>query len=156
MHRDLAKIKFVVNKQAQETTTRINKIEEITIRRAADKVQPFALKGTSASTYVLPYGFGDPDYNQDQAKGGVLGAIDNLQQSANATDDTFSYPEKDITKTANEFKLRDFYMLPNAAEIAEKGTIIVIKVILEKSTDGGITWTAETNSKFSRPVFHQT
>lgn len=141
LKRDLAKVTFQVKKQSTEVTTRIKEVEEITVRRSADHIQPFAMSGTSLTTYVLPYGFGDPNYKQDGIKDGVL-SPENDTQTTDATDFTFVYTSKDVITTANDFTFSNFYVLPNAANVAEKGTIIVLKAKIEKSTttDGNTTW----------------
>lgn len=131
LKRDLAKVNFKVNKASTEANLRIKTVEEITVRRSADHIQPFAMNGTASTTYVLPYGFGDANYVQDGLKGDVL-TPDNDQQTANATDFSFIYQDKDVVTSANDFTFSNFYVLPNAASTAEKSTIIVLKAKIEK------------------------
>lgn len=151
LKRDLAKVSFKVNKAgATGSTVRIKEVEEITVRRSADRVQPFAMKGTASTTYVLPYGFGDASYIQDGLKAGVLTPDNNLQTPENATDYSFIYTTKDLgTVTANDYTFSDFYVLPNAADIAEKGTIIVLKAKIQKQkADDANVWEDVATSKY--------
>lgn len=149
--RDLAKVGFKVNKAATVATLRIKEVEEITIRRSADHIQPFAVDGTAATTYVLPYGFGEALYKQDGMEKTTSFAPNNTTQTTDATDFSFIYTDKDLTATtATDFTFNDFYVLPNAAQIAEKGTIIVLKAKVEESTtaDGTTTWTELAGSRY--------
>lgn len=147
--RDLAKVSFKVKKQSTEANLRIKSVEEITVRRSADQIQPFAMKGTSPSSFELRFGFGDPKYKQDGLKGDVL-APDNNTPTADATDFSFLYTSKDLTTVGDEFVFKNFYVLPNAATTAEKGTIIVLKTKIEKSTttDGTTTWAEVPGFKY--------
>ena len=148
LKRDLAKVSFKVNKASTETNLRVKAVEEITVRRSADHIQPFAMNGTALTTYVLPYGFGDAKYVQDGLKGNVL-APDNDQQTTDATDFSFVYRDKDVVTSASDFTFSNFYVLPNAASTAEKSTIIVLKAKIEKqsATDTNV-WEEVQGSKY--------
>lgn len=148
LKRDLAKVGFKVNKASTEANLRIKTVEEITVRRSADHIQPFAMNGTASTTYVLPYGFGDAKYVQDGLKGGVL-TPDNDKQTENATDFTFIYRDKDVVTSASDFTFSNFYVLPNAASTAEKSTIIVLKAKIEKQkADDPNVWEEVQGSKY--------
>ena len=148
LKRDLAKVSFKVNKASAETNLRIKTVEEITVRRSADHIQPFAMNGTASTTYVLPYGFGDAKYVQDGLKGGAL-TPDNDKQTENATDFTFIYRDKDVVTSASDFTFSNFYVLPNAASTAEKSTIIVLKAKIEKQkADDANVWEEVQGSKY--------
>lgn len=148
LKRDLAKVSFKVNKASTETNLRIKTVEEITVRRSADHIQPFAMNGTASTTYVLPYGFGDAKYVQDGLKGGAL-TPDNDKQTENATDFTFIYRDKDVVTSASDFAFSNFYVLPNAASTAEKSTIIVLKAKIEKQkADDPNVWEEVQGSKY--------
>lgn len=148
LKRDLAKVSFKVNKASTETNLRIKTVEEITVRRSADHIQPFAMNGTASTTYVLPYGFGDAKYVQDGLKGDVL-TPDNDKQTENATDFTFIYRDKDVVTSASDFAFSNFYVLPNAASTAEKSTIIVLKAKIEKQkADDPNVWEEVQGSKY--------
>lgn len=148
LKRDLAKVNFKVNKASTEANLRIKTVEEITVRRSADHIQPFAMNGTASTTYVLPYGFGDANYVQDGLKGNVL-TPDNDHQTASATDFSFIYRDKDVVTSANDFTFSNFYVLPNAASTAEKSTIIVLKAKIEKQkADDANVWEEVQGSKY--------
>lgn len=148
LKRDLAKVSFKVNKASTETNLRIKTVEEITVRRSADHIQPFAMNGTASTTYVLPYGFGDAKYVQDGLKVDVL-TPDNDKQTENATDFTFIYRDKDVVTSASDFTFSNFYVLPNAASTAEKSTIIVLKAKIEKQkADDPNVWEEVQGSKY--------
>lgn len=148
LKRDLAKVGFKVNKASTEANLRIKTVEEITVRRSADHIQPFAMNGTASTTYVLPYGFGDAKYVQDGLKGGAL-TPDNDKQTENATDFTFIYRDKDVVTSASDFTFSNFYVLPNAASTAEKSTIIVLKAKIEKQkADDPNVWEEVQGSKY--------
>lgn len=148
LKRDLAKVGFKVNKASTEANLRIKTVEEITVRRSADHIQPFAMNGTASTTYVLPYGFGDAKYVQDGLKGGAL-TPDNDKQTENATDFTFIYRDKDVVTSASDFTFSNFYVLPNAASTAEKSTIIVLKAKIEKQkADDANVWEEVQGSKY--------
>lgn len=148
LKRDLAKVSFKVNKASTEANFRVKAVEEITVRRSADHIQPFAMNGTAPTTYVLPYGFGDANYVQDGLKGNVL-TPDNDQQTAGATDFSFIYRDKDVVTSASDFTFSNFYVLPNAASTAEKSTIIVLKAKIEKQkADDANVWEEVQGSKY--------
>lgn len=148
LKRDLAKVSFKVNKASTETNLRVKAVEEITVRRSADHIQPFAMNGTALTTYVLPYGFGDAKYVQDGLKGDVL-TPDNDQQTTDATDFSFIYRDKDVVTSASDFSFSNFYVLPNAASTAEKSTIIVLKAKIEKQkADDPNVWEEVSGSKY--------
>ena len=148
LKRDLAKVSFKVNKASTETNLRVKAVEEITVRRSADHIQPFAMNGTALTTYVLPYGFGDAKYVQDGLKGDVL-TPDNDQQTTDATDFSFIYRDKDVVTSASDFTFSNFYVLPNAASTAEKSTIIVLKAKIEKQkADDPNVWEEVSGSKY--------
>ena len=146
--RDWAKVRFTVNKVAAENTDlRIKAVEEITVRRSVQSVKPFAVTGTAETTYALPYGFGQSGYVQDGLKSDVL-SPNNEKETDGATDYTFLYQgDKDIVEQGDAFACRNFYILPNAADIAEKGTIIVVKAKIEKKKADG-TWEEISDSKY--------
>lgn len=147
--RDLAKVSFGVNKGDKAGDLRVSKVEEITVRRSVAAIQPFALNGTSPTTYVLPVGFGDSGYTQDRWNA-TNSSFDhnNDEQSAGATDFTFQYTDKDLVKEdATSYVFKNFYVLPNAAVTAEKSTIIVLKAKVEKKgTDDA--WTELQGSRY--------
>lgn len=146
--RDWAKVSFKVNKVAAENTDlRIKAVEEITVRRSVQNVKPFAVAGTAETTYVLPYGFGQPGYNQDGLKSDVL-SPSNDKETDGSTDYTFVYKDKDIVDQGQDFACKNFYILPNAADIAEKGTIIVVKAKMEKKNADTNAWEEVADSKY--------
>lgn len=136
--RDLAKVDFSV-KKAGTGGYRVKSVENITIRRSADFIQPFARKGIDKTTYVIPFGYGHKDYVQDGLKAGVFSPENDKQTlSPKATDYSFIY-DWSGDETLELYKFKSVYILPNAASSAEKGTIIVLKAVVEQETTTG-TW----------------
>lgn len=150
--RDLSKVKFTVSNKAtkgeNKGSLRIKEVKEITVRRAADKVKPFAVSGKDFTTYGLPYGFGEKGYVQD---GFTAGSPDgtftpnNTTQTTGATDFSFLYPWTN-TVDGDFYVFSDFYILPNAADVANKGTIIVLKASIEERGDAS--WTDVAGDRY--------
>ena len=160
--RDFAKLQFKINQEGEGGNVRIKEVEEVTIRRAAQKVAPFALSGTAETTYALEYGYGDPKYLQDGLKSGVFAPQNDKvtvegDDISKASDYSFIYQgDKDVTPAAGYWELKKgVYMLPNAANVAEKGTIIVVKakISTKTTTDGVDSWTEVQGSKYYKARF---
>lgn len=148
LKRDLAKVDFNVKKKgagASGEDVEVVSVEEVTIRRSADYVQPFAMENGAATTYVLPYGFGHSLYKQDGLTDGGF-KPSNESATADATDYSFIYGSSNITIGNDAHALNPIYVLPNAAKTAEKGTIIVVKATVKITPSSG--GTAAESTKY--------
>lgn len=154
LSRDLAKVEFSVKKAATNGTAdgslRVKAVKNITIRRSAHTVEPFAFVGGNPTTYVLPFGFGSTSYVQDGLMDNGSFAPNNIAEvtvgGVASTDYSFTYNWNN-QENSDVFNFGNFYVLPNAASTADKGTIIVLQAEIEKCNAQG-TWEAVTGDKY--------
>lgn len=149
MQRDLAKVRFNVERVEPVAPSsgdfKVKAVKKISVRRAAQRIAPFKMNGYSWSSYALNAGFGEAGYVQDGLSTAGTVTPDNSQASTGATDYTFDY-EWLGKQSLNYFEFDPFYVFPNAAELAGRGTIIVLEAEIQEY-DGG-SWVDVTGSRF--------
>lgn len=137
LDRDLAKVRFNVSRGGEGTPVagdfKVASVSKISVRRAVQHIAPFRMEGFNKSSYALLVGVGESGYKQD----GWVDAsnsfnVDNdAVSSADVTDYTFDYEWKGANTTTH-FEFTPFYVFPNAAKLASRGTIIVLEANIEK------------------------